>query len=282
MNLKMRRLSRLLLALGFALVMLLAALPAQASAEPPTTAWHLKVDFPNNQLRAVYTRYTFSGDPVTVAQLHQFDITSRCQTQGTLTFDTDGYAIFDGKTAIRCPLPPPVAGMGGNRQPLFWMGADVRLTTNNRSNPLIEARRGNSSEFILSAPRNGASARTRLQLYGQDYLTAPWSPGTSSQIALGAGGKNIVALADALELENVPVLDYVPAWRDYFATFDPDGSLDQLHQPSGATWSSAFSLPGAPWTYPSEVFIGYSPSTGKFFEGGLRHLEIDPPGCRGI
>jgi hypothetical protein len=52
-----------------------------------------------------------------------------------------------------------------------------------------------------------------------------------------------------------------------------------LAQPTGAAWSTNF--PGAPWTHPNVVYIGYSPTSGSYVTGDLQHLEIDPPGCRG-
>jgi hypothetical protein len=176
-----------------------------------------------------------------------------------------------------------VAGMGGNREPLFWMGADVRLDEHSFASPLVEGVRGGNTDFALGITSNGAMARTHLRLYNQLQTSSFWpTEPEGNQIALGAGGENIVELADALATENVAVLDYVADWEAFFGKLAPNGVVSQWAQPSQATWTGAQSLTSGIWAYPDYVFIGYSPSSEQFFTGKLRHLEIDPPGCRGI
>lgn len=273
---------RCLIVLGIVLTMLgatVAPQQAQAVASADGTAWHLKVDFPNNMLRVVYTLYEVDGDPLTVTNLVQTDITSTCITQGALSFDANGYAIFDGSTAIRCTLPPEPAGVTNCDCPIpFWTAADVRPAFSGQ-NPLIEGTTNNTREFTVSVPRNGNNVRAGLQLFNQSYLSAPWAHTMYTQFLLSSKGPGLVEVADALDDAGVSVLDYVPGWESHFASIKTANTLDLLAQPTGATWSTAF--PGSPWTHPDFVYIGYSPTSGNYFTGGLKQLEIDPPGCRG-
>jgi hypothetical protein len=273
---------RCLIVLGAILAFLgatLPASPAQAVANAAGTAWHLKVDFPDNKLRVVYTLYDVDGDPLAVTNLTQTDITSTCITQGALSFDANGYALFDGSTAIRCTLPPEPPGMQSCDCPIpFWTGADVRPATSGQ-NPLIEGTTNGTREFTVSVPRNGGNVRAGLQLFNQSYLSSPWAHTMYTQFAMSSKGPGLVEVANALDAEGVSVLDYVPGWESHFASITTANTLDMLAQPTGATWSTGF--PGAPWTHPDFVYIGYSPTSGNYFTGGMKHLEIDPPGCRG-
>jgi hypothetical protein len=274
---------RCLIVFGAMLALLGATLTtpqAHAVAASDGAAWHLKVDFPNNQLRVVYTLYEVTGNPLKVINIVQHDITATCITQGALGFDANGYALFNGSTAIRCSLPPEPAGMNSCNCPIpFWTAADVRLTTNNGQNPLIEGTAGGARKLGVSVPRNGGTVRTGLYLQGQGYLSTPWSPSTYNQFLLSSKGPGLVEIAAALGAEGVSVLDYVPGWESHVAAITTANTLDMLAQPAGATWSTAF--PGSPWIHPEYVYIGYSPTSGNYFTGGIKHLEIDPPGCRG-
>ncbi|NCC31340.1 MAG: hypothetical protein EOM24_04855 [Chloroflexia bacterium] len=279
-----RVLSQLALVVVILFVTLFAAMPTQAAAGSELSAWHLRVDFPNQQLQVVYTHYTLkSSNPVVIADLQQTDITNDCQIQGQLSFDTDGYAIFDGKTAIRCTLPPPCqcSRSGGMREPLFWMGADVRLDTKKRSYPLVEAVRKGTRDFAFGLTPHGAQLRTNFWIYGDQYQTVSWAPNVQgNQFALGAGGSSITAIGQALTQAGVPVMEYVPDWEGFFAKLPANGVPSQFVQPDNVTWTAQRSLSNGPLRHPEELFIGYSPSTDQYFEGRLLHLEIDPPGCR--
>ncbi|MFO7170938.1 MAG: hypothetical protein DIU80_023175 [Chloroflexota bacterium] len=275
----------LLLLIGVALAA--AALqPARAQAsEQPWYAWHLKVDFPDRsplprQPRIIYTAYTVKGSPANVVSWSQTDISSNCAVVGALSYDQDGYAIFNGASYIRCPLPPKPPGAICSVG-MFWLAADVRLTQQRRVNPLFEGARAGTSQFFLSVPRDGGTARTRLEIGGQSYTTSPWTASSWSdgnRVLFGAEGSLMADVVGYFETQGMDWLGFMDGWEQYFDPYVTGGKLMHLVQSPSATWETSH---GPLSSDAQHVYIGYSPSTGTYFNGGLRSGEIDPPGCYG-
>jgi hypothetical protein len=269
----------ILAVIGFAAVP--AAPPAMATGPNDWAAWHLNVDFPNNTPRVIYTFYTATGDPGSVVTWMQQDVTSQCQIKGTFSYNA-GYAIFDGKTTyLRCRLPPKPVSITSCGKGSFWTAADLRLRGKALTNPIFEGLENGNRVFSVGAPSNGTTAQTQVRLNSMLYTTPSWTQNswmTGNRFMLGSNGPNLVQIADYFELQGLGWLNYMVGWEpSYDATVTP-GKLRHLVQSPNATWTVNA---GNYWVHPEFVYIGYSPATGKYFEGGLREAEIDPPGCYG-
>lgn len=281
---------RLLIPLMAVIALLAATAPAPAARAvqtPDWYAWHLKVDFPEplpgqqRRPHIIYTRYGATDDPVTVTSWQQIDISSYCFWRD-LSYDQDGYALFNGSTSyIRCPIPPKPAGVQDCDKGAFWFAADVRLSSQPLENPIFEGVEASNREFTFSLPRSGSMARTRLRVNGQIYTSDPWSVGSSTdgnRMMLGANGPAIVAVAKHFNALGFGWLSFMDTWEGYFGTDVSGPNIKHLAQSPDA--ASTNTRTGRLWTHPDYVYIGYSPTAGAYFSGALLNGEIDPPGCR--
>jgi hypothetical protein len=281
------RLRLLALVAAAALLATLAPQPARAiSTMPEWQAWHMKVTFPDRsplprRPKIVLTQYTGYGDPAVVTGWSQTDISANCVIVGNLTYDTDGYAVFNGSSYIRCPMPPKPPGVVACEVGPFWVAADMRLPAQNTNNPIFEGVEAGVRTFSFSTPRNGSNARTLLELGGATYLTAPWTAGVGAvkkRVMFGANGPTNVDVVEYFATQGINWLGFMNGWE---ASYDPNvtgKAFRHLAQTPSQTWDTQH---GLLTVHPQYVYIGHSPTTGTYFQGGLRDGEIDPPGCYG-
>lgn len=279
------RLLRLLPAIALLAVALATALlparPAGAqTVVPDWSAWNLKVTFPNNTPRAIYTFYSgTAGDPIEILSWNQRDLTPYCTFSG-LTYDADGYARFNGTSSeIVCPLPPKMQ-LNSCDSGAFWVAADLKLKAANANNPIFEGIEGGSPVFNLSVPVNAGKALARLN-WNAVSTSPKWNviQGAPAQIMFATNGPAAVDVTDHFNgTEGFDWLTFMGGWQ---GAFDPEVTAQEmgfLRQPAGAFSQGPH---GPLWEHPEFVVIGHSPANGTFFNGSIKALEIDPPGCRG-
>jgi hypothetical protein len=275
-----RRLIGLLVAMT-ALLAAAAPVSAQVPGPPDWVAWHMKISFEGQQPHIIYTSYSGTDDPPAVTSWSERDITSNCTVVGNLSYDQNDYAIFDGSSYIRCPLPPKPTGIINCGKGPFWFAADVRLNKQQAVNPLFEGTENGNRMFAFGLPSNGTSARTQLQLLSQSYRSLQWGINDidGNRMMYGVNGKSIVAVVDYFETLGISWLGFMSNWESFFETGVTGTKIGHLVQNPPA--SSTMTLSGPIWSHPNVVHIGYSPSTGNYLTGALKQGEIDPPGCRG-
>jgi len=146
----------------------------------------------------------------------------------------------------------------------------------------MEGTAGPSREFTFSLPsKTGASAQTRLELPAQTYTSPDWNLDSvaGNRMVVGANGPTMVAVTDYFNTHGFNWLSFLNKWQGHFESAPTGAKVKHLVQSPDETWETNQS--GSLWTNPDYVYIGYSPTTGAYFEGGLRNVEIDPPGCHG-
>jgi hypothetical protein len=283
----------LVLAVAFA-ALLAATLPAPSTRAAPVAtwqAWELSVDFPNQQPQVIYTAYIGTNDPdPQIIDSLAIDISANCVVQGgPLTYDQDGYAIFNGAVYIECPVPSwrdQLAIIGAHlpgahnntltcdagNGPLF-AAADVKLDLVSASNPVVDA---SDLGLTFSLPSNGSKARTAIELTSGMRASPLWSIGTGGKrMLLGENGPVIVAAAD-----HFGWLDFLTdsAWQGFFENVVVGATIGHWVESPSASWSA----PATGYklrTQGAVVYIGHNATTGANLRGRLASGRIDP-GCK--
>lgn len=299
---------RRLLAIAAILVtMLVATMPgssAYASSGPDWFGWGVHVEFQNNTWRVLYVTYVGKNtpSPQVLASSVQ-DISTHCVQQGTgtLTYPTANSAYFDGKTYIRCELPALSAGLsalgytppsGGN--PIcacalgagpFWVDAHVRQLSPAAGNmPLFDAsERGVRMNLVT----NSGKVRTQMMV-AQNLAATPrvfttyTSPERTIDPAgnrdvMGWHGRAVVRVAD-----HFGWLNYLtdPAWRTFFKNDVFNNTLGVWHESPAVSGTTTITSGYELGMGGGDLYIGYSPATGKYFQGELIVGGIEP-GCKG-
>lgn len=305
-NALVRSRGRLLVLLALAAVLLVGAIPTPparaAEPDPDWLAVAIQADFSVSPWRVIYTVYAGKNNLVTntatILKWKHIDVTGTCAVDGNLGApDANGYVVFDGATRIKCDTPGIAiiwAELYPNKPalpatltcpcrdgtptddfaPLFG-SADARLVAGTFQNPVIAAP---ALGMSLSLPRNGNLARSRIDFdLLNDYVnSSSWSPkNAGNQLLLGGlNGPGIIA-ADAqfgwLQYLNTP-------WRPVFQPILGSELRHWYQAPNN--WSNVAPVPSSYqlFTGAHEVYIGYNPDTGQYFNGAIRKGIIDP-GC---
>jgi hypothetical protein len=281
------------------LVVAVAALLAATSPAPSARAavlaswqaWEISVDFPNQQPQVVYTAYIGTNDPnPRILDSIAIDISADCVVQGgPLTYDQDGYAIFDGATYIECTAPswrdqlailgPYLPGASKNtlscdagNGPLF-VAADVKLDSVSASNPIIDA---HDLGLTFSLPSSVANARTVIALTSGAYASPLWPVnGAGKRMLMGENGPAIVEAAAYFGW-----LGFLtdPSWQGFFKTTVVGPKIGHWIESPSASWTT----PAGPYklkTQGAVVYIGHNGLTGANLRGRLSSGRIDP-GCK--
>lgn len=299
------RRNRALLAGALVSVVLLATAVPAGNARATSTVdwfgWGAKVDFANNSWKVTYSTYlgVNSSTPHVVSSSTD-DISGQCVKRGagTLSFPSADSAYFDGKVYIQCSLPSfrgELAKLGfvppSGDQPFcpctlgggpLWADAQVRQLTTNGTMPLLDA---SDRGVRVNLTVNGAQASTNLVVRRTqppggyiNYTSPQWGiDSAGNRTVVGWDGDAIVAVADHFHW-----LDYLTDqnWRPFFQTNVVNNKIGYWNE--SPTQSGTNTLTGNYELGMSggTLYIGYSPSTGKYFKGEIDEGGIDP-GCSG-
>jgi hypothetical protein len=297
-----RRLLILLVVLT-ALVVPVAPVPAVRAQQPTPTpgpagpewpGWALRVTFPKDPAtglqapKVIYTAYTYTVTPtVQVTGVITEDISADCSQNG-LGYDGVSAAIFDGSSAfIACAVPawrellfqldPTVPGANPNKDTLTCSAnspasgaAKVVVDPGSRDNPLIDA---SELGIALALPASGTQARTRLNVYPNNYGSPLWNINTGgNRVVMGSDGPTMVALDNYFNW--MPYLH--PSWKPWFAANIKGFEIGHKDEPSMNTWQGPagdFRLR----TTAATVYIGRNVAGSSYFKGRVTEALIDPP-----
>jgi hypothetical protein len=304
MSTHLRRWRMLLLSALVLLALLGTITPAtgaRAVGKVDWFGWGVNVDFQHSTWRVRYVTYLGSNSPAPhVVAENVKDISGQCSSGGSskLSYPTPDSAYFDGNVYIQCALPsvrgeltrlgytPPSGDqafcpctLGGG--PL-WVDGQVSQLSGTGTMPFLDVSdRGVRVNLLL----NGAVARTKLEVTRTQppggfisYTSPEWKlDPAGNRTLVGWDGDGIVAVAD-----HFGWLDYLtdPGWRPFFKA-DVYGSTIGSWSESPTT-SSTSNLTG---NYQvgmngGTLYIGYSPSTGRYFTGEIKNGGVEP-GCSG-
>lgn len=288
--------------LAILLVSLASGRSAYATPGPDWFGWGVHVDFANNTWRVLYITYIGRNAPgPQVIGSSVTDISSHCDVNpgGTLSFPTPDSAFFDGKTYIVCDLPDlrqGIAALGylppSGMNPVcpcamgagpFWVDAHVRqLNPSSGSMPLFDAgNRGVRMNLVV----NGNKVRTQLGV-AQSLMPVSYTVYTSpeqvidpagTRHVMGWYGPGVVRVAD-----HFGWLNYLtdPGWRTFFKTSVVGDQIGYWHESPTASGTTTLSSGYELGMDSGTLYIGYSPSSGKYFQGELIEGGIEP-GCKG-
>lgn len=277
---------------------------AYAAPTPDWFGWGVHVGFQNNTWRVLYVTYVGANSPTPqVLKSSVLDISSYCvqQGSGTLTYPTANSAYFDGSTYIQCELPSLITGLsnlgytppsGGS--PIctcalsagpFWVDAHVRQISPSAGNmPLFDA---SDRGVRMNLVTNNGKVRTQMMV-AQNLSATPHvfttytSPErtidpTGNRDVMGWHGRALVRVAD-----HFGWLNYLtdPAWRTFFKNSVTANTLGVWHESPSASGTTAITSGYELGMGGGDLYIGYSPSTGRYFRGELIEGGIEP-GCKG-
>ena len=259
MNRKSARLRLTTLLLLLITLCLLAARPAQA-AGISWSRWLLDITFPNNkidtQLIIQVGHVTSSGQKVVDAQ-QSFPVT--CQTVGNPLIQNE-QTTFDGSSYFQCEVPSiqqKVRQMPGHliipstcdsKQP--FVASVLSIEDNpvqwNPDNPLFYR-----EDIQFDTPLNSFTQQAQMT------VTFNQASAESNSFAPSQTENSVVAIYN-----KIGQTSYAPA-------FTVDGNSLTA---SPSVLNGAIPLS----TLESTVYVGYSPVSGKYFEGTLSTLLVDP------
>jgi len=292
-----------LVALGAAL----ALLPGTAAAkQAPAGAWFgwgtkFRVDA-NGAPKVTFVAYVAEdGTPIRVLASKETDLACDELGNGSITYDgVAGTAAFDGASYLACQLPSweeatseigydlpdtgecMVCATGG--APIWGDMAVTPALGVSGTMPIIDA---SDAGIRLSVETTGATAHSRLDIDRvlgttsiNTYRSSNWDIATSplAHTVVGMEGDGIVAIADYFNW-----LDYLTGtWRPWFKSVVEGAKVgsweEETTSPQKGTVTGRQYELGVDG---GELYIGYSPDSGDFFQGTLGPGGIEP-GCKGL
>lgn len=299
-----RRSAAAIIVLAVLFVSLAVGRSAYATPTPDWFGWGVHVDFQNSTWRVRYVTYVGANNPTPqVLASSVQDISTNCVQQGTgtLTYPSANSAYFDGNTYIRCELPSLSAGLsaldytppsGGN--PIsscalgagpFWVDAHVRQIHPSVGNmPLFDA---SDRGIRMNLVTNSGMVRTQMMV-AQNLSATPrvfttyTSPDRTIDPAgnrdvMGWHGRALVRVAD-----HFGWLNYLtdPAWRTFFRNSVINNTLGVWHESPSVSGTTTLTGGYELGMGGGDLYIGYSPATGKYFQGELIVGGVEP-GCKG-
>lgn len=238
-------------------------LGVQAAGAAPTrwARWWTNTSFPNNVMDTdlvIQLGYTTQNGQNVITQQQTFNV--NCTAVGNPIVQGNK-ATFDGSSSFACALPNIRDLVGVMSNGTLWIGdecaakrpaltASLTLdgTPNNPAgdNPLFYR-----DDIQFSLPLKASTQNAKLVASFDGALA------TSDGFAISAGDQAVTAV-------------YIKTNPNTFApTFTID-SLSLVSTPP--TVNGPFTLSNLE----STIYIGYSPATGKYFEGSLTSLLVDP------
>lgn len=234
--------------------------PAGASVTRWAT-WQVDMDFAGNKINGSLTvTLAHDGGYGTVVD-DEMTVNLVCRKSGAVPIIAEE-AIFDGNGYIWCDMPNlgnivdemsegsmQLAGAGEAKNP--WAMAEVALSPGESlygsNNPLYYQE---ALQFDLPMNHSGTSMEMHLAVAGYEIMSMPFTVGGMQDLYAG--------------------------WHEFMpSTYQPEFSVN------GGALGSVSPAFGGSVTMPvpgDEIYIGYSPATGEYFEGVLTALSVDP-GC---
>jgi hypothetical protein len=273
---------------------------AQSSGNYDWFGWGVRVDFQNKTWKVDYVTYLASNSPTprVVAEKHK-DISAQCTKRGsgTLSYPSDEVASFDGNVYLQCNLPsvrgeitnlgytPPsgdqpfcICMLGGAP---FWVDGQVKLINSSGTMPFLDA---SSRGVRVNLLVNGAKARTKLEVTRAQppggfmtYTSPEWTiDPMSNKTLMGWHGPKIAVVANHFNW-----LDYLDqGWEPFFTTNVRGNKIGYWNESPTQSGTSTLSSNYKVGMDSGTLYIGYSPSTGKYFKGEISEGGVDP-GCDG-
>ncbi len=273
---------------------------AQSPGNVDWFGWGVKVNFRNKTWKVDYVTYLGSNSPLGVVAEKHRDISAQCTPHGSkqLSYPSDDAAFFDGKVHLQCNLPsvrgelvnlgytPPsgdqpfcICMLGGAP---FWVDGQVKLTNSSGTMPFLDASdRGVRVNLLV----NGAKARTKLEVTRAQppggfmtYTSPEWTiDPAGNRTLMGWDGPKIVAVANHFHW-----LDYLtdPGWEPFFMANVRNNKIGYWNEAPTQSGTSTLSSNYKVGMNGGTLYIGYSPSTGKYFKGEISEGGVDP-GCDG-
>lgn len=238
-------------------------LGVQAAGATPTrwARWWTDTSFPNNAMDTdlvIQLGYTTQSGQNVITQQQSFNVT--CTAVGNPVVQ-DGKATFDGSSYYSCALP--------NIRDLVGVMSNGTLQIGDQCTAKRPALTG---VLTLDGTPNNLAGDNPL-FYREDIqLSLPLKVATQeAKVATAFGGVGAVSNSFAIKtVEQSVTAVYV---RTNPGVFAPTFTVDSLSLPS-----TPASVNGPFWLTNLEttIYFGYSPVTGKYFEGTLTSLLVDP------
>ncbi|NTU81666.1 MAG: hypothetical protein HGA45_20185 [Chloroflexales bacterium] len=300
---------RTLLLSALALLALLGtivpATGARAVGNVDWFGWGVNVDFQHSTWKVRYVTYLGSNLPTPhVVAEDVEDISAQCTEEGSsnLSYPTADSAYFDGNVYIQCALPSvrgALANLGytppSGDQPFcpctlgggpFWVDGQVRQLSGTGSMPFLDASdRGVRVNLLL----DGTKVRTKLEVTRTQppggfisYASPEWTiDSAGNRTLMGWDGDGIVAVADHFGWLNY-LTDTDPGWRSFFKADVSGNTIGYWNESPTMTMSGTSNINGdyRIGMNGGTLYIGYSPSTGRYLTGEIKNGGADP-GCSG-
>lgn len=241
-------------------VLLWTAQPASA-AVTHWAKWKVNFAFPSNQMDGVLTvqvGHTTSSGTKVIDQEKQY--TATCGTVGNVVVQNEK-ATFDGSSYYACSMPSIRA-----KAAEMTNGALIISTSCDSKRPYI------ISDLTLEGSPINAGSDNPLFYRDDISFNLPLDiVAQEAQLASGFAQADAESSSFAISssLQTVTVLYNKTGANQYAPAFTADAAALTS---TPAIINGVIPLS----TQASTVYIGYSPESGKFFEGSLATLEVDP------
>lgn len=233
--------------------------------------WEVDITFPKNSVAAdltIHIGHTDKWGNEVIDLSETFPL--ECKQKGYVEIRND-VAMFDGKSYLMCNMPSiatkvyemskgalTIPATCACKQP--WVSSaftlnDTPISTNGRNPIFYRAVPNYLDDIVFGADLDVAS----VPLYAQTSVAFAQRSSRSAPFKVQSSGHDMLALFNRVSTNPVQ--------------FAPAFTVDSIPYPaSPALITGKLELASAA----STVYIGYSPQTGDFFEGTMKHILVDP------
>jgi hypothetical protein len=241
---------------------LLLATQSAAASISRWAIWKIDVTFPNNKIQTdliISLGHTTQSGQKVIDYVETFPVS--CQAAGNPVLSND-QATFDGSSYYECAVP-------NIRSLVYQMPGHLIIpATCDAKRPYVHG--------TVTIEGNPTQINPDNPLYYRDDIQAslPFNTGTQkAEIDVAFANEEAISDVFTPTTDNVITAIYLkasPGSNTYVPTFVLDGTTTLASTPTTITAPIFLS------TLDSTIYIGYSPTTGNYFEGSLGDLQVDP------